>query len=117
MKAYNEKERLELQEIAKSEFNNQYPCDLYGRFPWCCEYTTRHAKGKGVSLSKSNLGFFTYEVLMRGGNITQLWAFNIQPRAAVFPIFWLTLDYARVFTDETGFYIKPCGILHLNRKV
>lgn len=111
MKAYSGKERDELNERAKKEFNNHYDCDLYGRFPWCCEYTTGQEKRKGLRLSKSSLGEFTLQVMKCDGNITQLWKFSEE---TIFPIFWLTLDNYMVFYENTKYYISPCKQVKLN---
>lgn len=113
MKSYN-KEQQELLNIrAKNEYKNEYPCDMWGRFPWDCELKS-HQIGKTVSLSKSCLGVFVYEVLMRGGNITSFYVFSTTPRGAVFPRVWLTLEARDTFCNDTGFILNSPPVAHIN---
>lgn len=114
MKSYNIAQQAELCKLAKEKYNNQYDCDLYGRFPWDCELRGRAQSGRTVSLSKSSLGTFVYEVLIRGGQITSFYVFSLTPRASVYPRVWLTLEEYDKFWADTGFILNPPPVAHLN---
>ena len=116
MKALSKEQQEEMKILAKEKYNNHYDCDLYGRFPWTCERHGREQdKMKTVSLSKSSLGTFTYEVLRRGGDIYS-W-FVMWPkddRSAVFPMVKLTLVDRDDMVQQTGFVLNPPAVVKIN---
>ena len=113
MKSYSKENQQFLNDIARTKYKNEYPCDLYGRFPWDCERRGDQI-GRCVSLSKNCLGIFVYEVLKRGGNITSFYVFALSNGAAVFPRVWLTLEEYEKFFGDTGFILNAPSVAHVN---
>lgn len=113
MKAYSQKEQETLMTAARWHYRMQYPCDLYGRFPWDTE-PRGDQKYKGISLSKSSLGNFVYEVLIRGGDITNFYVFSLGHGSSVFPRVKLTMEARDDMVAKTGFNLNAPPVAHLN---
>lgn len=113
MKAYSKEQQEELLRIAKEKYGMQYPCDLYGRFPWDTEARGKQ-KPKYISLSKSSLGTFTYEVLIRGGDITNFYVFALGHGSSVFPRVRLTMEARDDMVEKTGYQLNAPPVAHLN---
>lgn len=115
MKFYSYEQQSELLKIALEKYNNRYACDNYGRFPWDCERRgLDQDKMKTVSLTKAGLGKFVYEVLIRGGNITEFYVFSISQGGAVFPRVWLTMEARDDMIEKTGYCLNAPPTARLN---
>lgn len=111
IKAYSKEAREELNKLAIEKYNNQYPCDLYGRFPWDCERRSdEDYKKKTVNLSKNSLGIFTYEVLNRGGDIKNFFVMG----TSVFPRVFLTIEGRDDMIEKTGYCLNSPPVAHLS---
>ena len=78
-------------------------------------YHLNEHQGKHPNFSKNSLGQFVYDVLRFGGDIHQLWAFNIRyPRSAVYPVISLHPDKAEQFQQETGYLLTNPPKIKLN---
>lgn len=115
MKAYSKEDQEKLNELAKTKYNNQYPCDLYGRFPWDTELRgDQYKKYKTPSLSKASLGDLTYNVLIRGGDITNWFVPYLSARSSVYPRVKLTLQDRDDMIANTRYMLNPPPVIKLN---
>lgn len=116
-KTYTDTEKRLLCERAASSYRNIYDCDLYGRFPWDTELRGDQYDDKtkkNVSLSKSCLGELCYEVLIRGGDLTNFFCLDRSPRSFVGARIKLTLDARDDMVSKTRFVLNPPPIVNLN---
>jgi hypothetical protein len=113
--AYSKADQEQLNQLARDQYNNQYPCDLYGRFPWDTELRgDQHRKYKTISLTKASLGDIAFQVLTRGGNITSYYPTTFDPRSTVYPRIWLTLEQRDDMIANTRYMLNPPPVVHLN---
>lgn len=113
VKGYSGEEQVNLLEVAKEKYGMEYRCDFYGRFPWDTEPRQKQ-KPKSISLSKSSLGNFVYEVLIRGGNISSFFVFSTGKGGAVYPRVWLTMEARDDMVEKTKFNLNAPPVAHLN---
>jgi hypothetical protein len=113
LQAYTKLQQEELCRIAKEEHGNEYPCDLYGRFPWDIELRGNQI-GKHLYLSKASLGNFVYEVLMHHGDIYSFFVMSVTPRSSVFPRVKMSLENREHFQANTGYILNPPPVAHLS---
>lgn len=113
MKAYSKIQQEELFNIASEKYGMEYPCDLYGRFPWDTE-ARGGQKPKYISLSKNSLGTFVYEVLIRGGDVSNFFVMNLSPRSSVFPRVKLTMEARDDMVLKTGYQLNAPPVAHLS---
>lgn len=113
MKGHSSEDQVKLLEIAKEKYGMEYRCDFYGRFPWDTE-ARGDQKPKYISLSKASLGKFTYEVLIRGGDITNFYVFALGHGSSVFPRVRLTMEARDDMVEKTGYQLNAPPVAHLN---
>ena len=113
MKAYSKADQAKLNEEAREKTGNQYPCDLYGRFPWDIELRGNQV-GRYLYLSKNSLGEFVFEVIMHGGDITNFFVLSRTPRSSVFPRVKMSMEARLQFQEKTGFILNPPPVAHLS---
>lgn len=89
--------------VAKALGNN-YPIDIYGRFPW----DRSELRGRATFLSKASIGAFCYAVLSAGGEISSIWPFNANyGRSAIFYRVRLSIAQKYKIEAETTFRFDP----------
>lgn len=99
------------QTVKAREMDNEFDCDVYGRFPWI----RSERNGKNLTLSKTGLGDFVYAVLSHGGDVTGFFAMYPKIRhSAVFASVRLTIAAKEAIEAETPYRFDVPPVLSVS---
>lgn len=83
---------------------NDYPPDLYGRFPW----DRSERRGKTTTLAKASIGDFVFNVLRCGGSVDSIYPFAPNyHRSAVMYRVHLSISQKKLLEETTAYRFDP----------